>query len=116
MKGQHVTESNGFKQWCIVELFGHQVIAGLVSEQVIGGASFIRVDVPAVEGKDGYTKFYGDKAIYAMTPVEEETARLAVKAYSQAPVQEYKLRALLPSGKNEEEGDDDQEDQDDYDF
>ncbi len=37
-----------FEQFAIVELFGHQIIAGLVSEQVIGGQGFVRVDVPTI--------------------------------------------------------------------
>ena len=35
-----------FDHWCIVELFGHNQIAGKVTEQAIGGQSFVRVDVP----------------------------------------------------------------------
>lgn len=35
-----------FDHWCIVESFGHERIAGRVTEQTIGGCSFIRVDVP----------------------------------------------------------------------
>lgn len=38
--------SEKFEQWAIVDLFGHTRIAGKVSEQVIGGCSFVRVDVP----------------------------------------------------------------------
>jgi hypothetical protein len=108
-KAQMSTDnSNGFKQWMIVELFGHQVIAGLVSEQTIGGSSFIRVDVPATEKREAYTRFFGDKAIYAMTPVDEATAKAAVKAYSQAPIQEYKLRAALPPGDDDDDDDEDE--------
>lgn len=42
--------SEKFEQFAVVELFGHQIIAGKVSEQVIGGQGFVRVDVPAIEG------------------------------------------------------------------
>src|SRR5690242_12019628 len=81
-----------FKQWCIVELFGHQVIAGLVSEQQIGSSSFVRVDVPDTDGQPGYTKLYGEKAIYAITPCNEETARRAAAGLNQPPVSEYVFR------------------------
>ncbi len=82
-----------FEQWCIVELFGHTRIAGLVSEQAIGGQTFVRVDVPEVEHEaervnhesrrlekyvetvPAFTKFYGSGAIYAITPVDEALAR-----------------------------------------
>jgi len=43
-------QQKGFKEWAILELMGHRRLAGLVSEQQIGGASFIRIDIP---GKDG---------------------------------------------------------------
>ena len=39
-------EQTKFEEWAVLELFGHQRLAGLVSEVQIGGASFVRVDVP----------------------------------------------------------------------
>ena len=42
--------------WAIVELFGHTRIAGHVSKFVIGGASFMRVDVPEVENVPAFTR------------------------------------------------------------
>ncbi|HUX16647.1 MAG TPA: hypothetical protein VMW52_09260, partial [Phycisphaerae bacterium] len=62
------TRREGFCEWCIVELFGHQRMAGLVSEATIGGCAFVRVDVPAAEGAAAYTRFLGQGAVYAMTP------------------------------------------------
>ena len=84
-----------FEQWAIVELFGHTKIAGKVSEQVIGGCSFVRVDVPAVNAQQSYTKLYGQGAIYAMTFVDEETAAAAAKAMRQEPIDSWSARRML---------------------
>lgn len=71
---------NEFETWAIVELLGRNQIAGFLSEQLIGGQPFIRVDVPEVNGMDGFTKFYNAaKAVYAVTPCSEEVARRAVQ-------------------------------------
>ena len=74
-----------FDQWCIVELFGHSRIAGRVTEQTIGGTAFVRVDVPDTGKNKGFTKFLGSGAIYAMTPVDEQTARIAAEAFNAPP-------------------------------
>lgn len=65
-----------FEEWAVVELFGHQRIAGKVSEATIGGCAFVRVDVPQT-AKPAYTKYFGNGAIYAMTPCDEAVAHLA---------------------------------------
>ena len=87
-------ETSSFDQWCLVELFGHQRIAGRVTEQTIGGCAFVRVDVPAVDEIPYYTKLYGNGAIYAMTPVTEEIARAAAKTYRAVPVSPYEIPEL----------------------
>jgi len=79
-------EENKFESWAIVELFGHQQIAGLVTEQQVGGQSFVRVDVPEVDGEPVFTKLYGSGAIYAITPCSEEVARLAVERLAVRPI------------------------------
>jgi hypothetical protein len=91
-----------FDQWAIVELFGHQVIAGRVSEQTIGGSTFVRVDVPGVEnGSIGFTRFYGQGAIYSITPVSEQAARLAAKRCAPRPITIYIPELSLPAGTSE---------------
>lgn len=85
-----------FRHWCIVELFGHQIIAGEVSDQAIGGETFIRVDVPAIEGRESYTKLYGKGAIYAITPCTEETARRMTQGLNQPPINDYHFRPVVP--------------------
>lgn len=52
-----------FESWAIVEVMGHSRYAGFVHEQSIGGASFVRVDVPAVEGRPEFTKLLGQSSI-----------------------------------------------------
>jgi hypothetical protein len=100
-----------FEQFAIVELFGHQIIAGKVSGQVIGGQGFVRVDVPAVDGQDGFTKFYGAGAIYAITPCDEDTALAAVVGLKGKPIEVWKLNLpqlpVKPNHDLEEEDDDD---------
>ena len=75
----------------IVELFGHNVIAGEVGEQMIGGETFIRVDVPEVDDQKGFTKFFGKGAIYAITPCDELTSRAAVLGLRAKPIDVWKL-------------------------
>lgn len=84
-----------FEQWAIVELFGHSRIAGKVSEQVIGGCSFVRVDVPPVNDNQPFTKLYGQGAIYAMTFVDEETAVGAATQLRETPIDEFSSRRMM---------------------
>ena len=98
--------SESFEQWAIVELFGHNVIAGKVSEQVIGGQGFVRVDVPAVHNQEEFTKFYGPGAIYAITPCDESTMLAAVIGLRQKPIDLWKLnlpQLSVPDKEDEDE-------------
>jgi hypothetical protein len=55
-----------FEVYALVELFGHQRLAG---------AGFIRVDVPQTSRRAGFTRFFGPSAIYGITPVDEAVAK-----------------------------------------
>lgn len=83
-----------FESWAKVELFGHQVIIGKVSEAAIGGCNFLRVDVPGQGEAQAFTKFYGNGAVYAMTPVSEDVAMRLLNNYRTTPINTYELRAL----------------------
>lgn len=104
-----------FESWAKVELFGHQVIVGKVSEAAIGGCNFLRVDVPAQGEAQAFTKFYGNGAVYAMTPVSEEVAMRLLGTYRSAPISTYELRELPPAAHADAEvvGDDFDVDEDD---
>lgn len=89
-------ETAPFSQWAVVELFGHQRIAGLLTEQSVGGCHFLRVDVPALGEQKGFTKLYGQGAIYAINFVEEAIAREVAARLRVRPVEPYELSNLLP--------------------
>lgn len=108
-----MSDKSNFDSWALVELFGRQRIVGKVTEETIGGASFIRVDVPASDGNAAFTRFYGGAAIYCISPVSEEIARELLKSCRNEPVARYELRQLAekydhrPGYSPEDEGGDD---------
>jgi hypothetical protein len=91
-----MNEPEKFESWAIVELFGHQQIAGKVSEQIIAGQGFMRVDVPGVGDAAPFTRLFGPGAIYAITPTTEEITKLYIGNLKPEPIQPYMLRASLP--------------------
>lgn len=66
-----------FDCWAIVEIMGHKKFAGRVTEQTIGGTSFVRVDVPEISDPKlpPFTKLFGAGSIYCISPCTEETAK-----------------------------------------
>jgi hypothetical protein len=97
-------EQSKFEGWAVLEIFGHQRYAGYVTTEAFGQAVLFRVDVPPLEERQrvtkhyeylddrslppgstvqegavqGYTKYFGPGAIYALTPCTQEAAQKAV--------------------------------------
>lgn len=105
-----MTDHKQQDQWAIVELFGHARIAGRISEQTIGGQSFVRVDVPEIEytkrvygGEDeqrkiaAHTRSFGGSAIYSINWCDEHAARLAAQSIKHQPIDVFSLRDALRS-------------------
>ena len=88
-----------FDEWAKVELFGHQVIVGRVTEATLAGGAFLRVDVPEVNGNPAFTRFFGPSAIYSITPVAEQIARDLLQVYRKEPVTRYELPQLPGPGR-----------------
>ena len=83
--------SKNFEEWAVLELMGHRKLAGKVTEQTIGSATFIRIDVPGQKGEVTATQFYNPSAIYCMTPTTEKLAR-RMSAYNKPePVTRWEL-------------------------
>lgn len=94
-----------FEQWAILELMGHRRLAGLVTEQVIAGKGFIRIDIPNTE--KSVTQFYSPESVYGITPVNEEVARSVAASIDTAPVNawEFPTRKQLAQGAPEYDDD-----------
>lgn len=86
-------EEMPYEGWVILELMGHRRLAGHLTEQEIGGASFIRIDVPAEDGAGNVaTQFYSPAAVYCITPTTEAIARKVAASVQPAPVTAWELR------------------------
>jgi hypothetical protein len=104
-----MTESSTpyLQQWAILELFGHQKVAGRVSEYTLGGVSFVRVDVPEIEAQDhsspmerkrtvhAHTRCFGPAAIYAINWCDEQTALIAATSIIDEPLSIYSTRRAI---------------------
>lgn len=82
----------GFKEWCVVELFGHQRFAGLVS-QADWPAGFARLEVPATPGHGPMTQILSPNSIYRLSPTTEAIARVVAEECRPEPVSRYELEA-----------------------
>lgn len=95
------------KGWAVVELMGHQVIAGEVGEEMVAGTTMLRVDVPEIEGvlptdkQAAFTRFFGGSAVYSLTPTSEEVARRVAADARVRPVTVYmpEFQPRLPASK-----------------
>lgn len=82
----------GFESFAIVELMGHSKVAGKVIEETVFGTPMMRVDVPRVGSRAGYTKYYSAGSIYCFTPCDEATAQLAAESFDQPAISPYIVR------------------------
>lgn len=91
-------DSKKFEEWAVVEVMGHQRFIGKVSEQVIAGTGFVRIDIPATDSNGPWTKLVGTSSIYAITPVSEELAREMASEARQQAISRYELPSKLIEG------------------
>jgi hypothetical protein len=91
-------------QYAIVELFGHARIAGRISEQTVGGQSFVRIDVPTIVYEESpgvtgriaaHTRSFGAGAIYSINWCDEGAAALAAQSIKHQPINPYRIRDAL---------------------
>ncbi|SDI40504.1 hypothetical protein SAMN05421505_1499 [Sinosporangium album] len=92
--------SDTINDWVILELLGHRVLGGHLTEQQIAGMAFLRLEVPAAGDAPPVTQFYAPSSVYAITPTDEETARAVARRRRPAPVNRWELEPL-PSDDSE---------------
>lgn len=82
-----------FETWALLEIMGHQQYAGLVTEQVVAGQAFIRIDIPANEedGVVAFTKLFGPSSVYSISPIEETAARALARSLKKVPLTVWEL-------------------------
>lgn len=80
-----MSEVGKFAEWAIVEIMGHRLGAGFVTEHFVAGKGFIRIDVPEVrlsmfndDRSPAYTKLFGPEAVFSISPCSEEYVRRTV--------------------------------------
>lgn len=98
-KAKTTDTSDPFAMWAILELMGHRRLAGFVTEATIGGASFIRIDVPDEDGESELgivSQFYSPSAVYCITPTTKEIVMRMAARNRPAPVQPWELPPPAP--------------------
>lgn len=66
-------KDEAFEFWAVVELFGHQKIAGRLTEKPKGSVIFFQIDVPDGSGDIAYSRIINASSIYAINPTDKET-------------------------------------------
>jgi hypothetical protein len=88
-------EQATFDQWGIVEIMGHNRIAGRIREQAIGGTAFVRVDVPQIDGQPAFTKLFGSSSIFSISLTSEETACAVATRLAPGPISTWDAREAV---------------------
>lgn len=81
--------------WAILELFGHSTIAGQVTERNYGSITFLQVEVPETAKQPAYTRLINPQAVYAINPVDEETARRRASHLNKMPITEWEIGQVV---------------------
>ena len=83
-------ENTKFEEWAILELMGHRRLAGKITDAVIGGGAFLRIDIPMDDDR-WTTQYYSPQSVYCLSPVSEELAKMVAKNNQPAPVHRWEF-------------------------
>ena len=84
-----------FESWALVELMGHNKIAGKVTEHKFGNQSMLRVDVPAIGELPAFTKIIAVNAVYAINPLTERDATDYATTLKAKPLDIWDMQSIF---------------------
>jgi hypothetical protein len=97
-----MTSESTINGWVFLELLGHRRLAGHLSEATVGGAPFLRIDIPGADDEQPtMTQYYAPNSVYAITPTTEAMARRAAALLRPAPVSRWEMATLPVPGRGE---------------
>jgi hypothetical protein len=67
-------ESTIVENWAILEIMGHERLAGRITETTIAGVPMLRVEVPTTEKLPAFTRLLSGASIFSLTPVPQDVA------------------------------------------
>lgn len=67
------------EKWALVELVGYQQFAGKVSDEMIDGKPFIRLEVPATQVHHSFECKFEVGSIHCITPLSKTDALTLIK-------------------------------------
>jgi hypothetical protein len=131
-------QQSAFSGWAIVEMFGHQKVAGFVTTEHYGQAALFRVDCPSLDAREfelkrpeyagaeylpagskvqrpaepGFSKLVGPGAVYSINPCTEEVVREFIESSRRLPLIVLSRPAAAVAQIEAQDGDDDDDDSD----
>jgi hypothetical protein len=84
-----IVERQETGQWAILELMGRKVVAGYLTKDDWQGHAMLRIDVPQTTAFSAFTQVYGPQAVYCITYVSEQVAKLTAEHNRVNPVSVY---------------------------
>lgn len=79
----------GYGLWAVVEIMGHRIRAGLLSDATIGGATLLRIAHPSRAdhtGGEPLCEYYAPTAIFAIRPCSRDDAEKVAAHAWPAPI------------------------------
>lgn len=76
MQPETTTEAAVVENWAILEIMGHERLAGKLTETSVAGVPMLRVEVPATDKLPGFVRLLSGASIFSLTPVPADVATI----------------------------------------